>query len=374
MKTTREKLEDFLKNGLDSERFNKFSDDDIVYHYTAMDSFIKMMKLDTENASCDCRFLEIWPSHIFTMNDPLDGAFFSELFIKRVKRHFEEIGDFESLCFMNDFLGKEEALPRYNEIKFCKGSENEEGNIEDHIKLLGVVVHIDRRKYVIKSSSCGYSPFILSFSMRESDEDHRNGKLPLWIPYANNARGVRVGFSVKELKSVVEKYSTFNDFRSNYNNHSIFYGGRDKNRVLKVEYEKKEKIKEIVDELFEKVLKELKETNVCGTVGKTLGLSNFFSVVSDIVMDYSMVLKPEDYKHESEVRVILYQPDASRIPIRVGERGVIPYIKFRMPHQNIKQILFGPAINSLSENFLKYRLESDSNNIEIKKSGINYRA
>ncbi len=353
----------------------------MVYHYTAMDSFIKMMKLDAENANCDCRLLEIWPSHIYTMNDPLDGAFFSELFIERVKRHFKKIGDFESLCFINDFLGKDEALSRYNEIESCEGSRNEEGNLKDHIKLLGIVVHIDRRKYVIKSSSYGYSPFILSFSMRESDEDHQNGKLPLWIPYANNARGVRVGFSVKELKSAVKKYSTFNDSRSLYNKHSIFYGGKDKNRILKVEYRKKGEIKKVVDELFSIILKELKEIDRCGTAGETLAFSDFCSVVSDVVMDYSMVLKPADYEHEREVRVILYQPDASRIPIRVGDRGVIPYIKFRMPHQNIKQILFGPAINSLSENFLKYRLESDFinlesdfRNIEIKKSGINYRA
>lgn len=373
MNSINEDLAVFLKKGLDLPKFSNFSDD-IVYHYTKLDSFIGMMNFNSEDISGNNRVLEFWPSHISTMNDPLDGAFFAELFLERVKRYFRERGEFEVLCFMNDFLGKEEFFSNYCVLKHRENNKHDSEDVRECIKLLGIIVDIDRRRYVINNLIDGYSPFIMSFSMRDSFEDHQDGKLPLWIPYADDARGVRLGFSVNKLRKIVKKYSKIDDSREKYNKHGIFYGGKDGNRILKVEYRKKMDIENIVDELFQKTVIFLQKINETASVEKELCLTEFCSTVSDAVMDYSMVLKPVDYEHEREVRVVLYQPDASRIPVRVGQRGVTPYIRFGIPQKNIKQILFGPAINSLSENFLKYRLGNDFKNIEIKKSGINYRS
>jgi hypothetical protein len=366
-------LENFLDKGLDPSEFSDFSDG-TVYHYTKMESFIGMMNFNNQTDNCSNRCLEFWPSHISTMNDPLDGAFFSEIFLERAKRYFKENKKFEILNFMSEFLGREELLSEYIDLMRREDSRNEDDNLRLEIKLLGIIVQIDRRKYVINNSIDGYSPFITSFSMNDSLKDRQDGKLPLWIPYADNARGVRLGFSLDKLHSIVEDYSVIDSGREITNKYNIFYKGKICNKIVKVKYMEKTDIENLVDGLFQKTLIKLEKTNETATVGTEINLENFYCVVSDIVMDYSMVLKPNDYKHEEEVRVILYQPDRSRILVRVGQRGVTPYIEFKVPHKNIDQILFGPAISPLSENFLKYSLGSDFGDIEIKKSGINYRS
>ncbi|MCC8062444.1 MAG: DUF2971 domain-containing protein [Rikenellaceae bacterium] len=259
---------------------------DILYHYTSMEAFYAIMK-DVKSAESVITF---WASHVSFMNDP---------------------GEYMYLANEVDKLLLEQSL--FNDTN---GSEE----LTDHFKR---DVHV--------SDLLNGQPTIFSLSEKKD-------ALPMWQAYAQNGKGIAIGFDRTELENIGNGWSLR---KCNYLSN-----------------------------------KELEETGIIEEIKTCVKTESLGDQEIDLLALYRALekrisIKHPAFSHEEEWR--LAKSDVLNYEYRERNGLIIPYCKLELKASMIKEVWIGPtAYPLLSEKSLQLFLHSRNISYELYKSFVPY--
>lgn len=259
---------------------------DILYHYTSMEAFYAIMK-DVESEESEITF---WASHVNFMNDPGEYMYL----IKEVVRLIRE---------QNLFAETESA--------------------DYLINNLGADIYI--------TDSLDGPPAIFSLSEKQD-------KLTMWQTYAQNGKGIAIGFDGTELEKVGNGWSL----------HQCTY-------LSNKELEETGIIEEISN-----CVKKLPSDK------KSMDLKALRNVLKERIS-----IKHPAFSHEEEWR--LAKNDSLNLKFRERNGLIIPYLELKLKASLIKEVWIGPtAYPSLSEKSLQLFLRSRHISYVLYKSFVPY--
>lgn len=259
---------------------------DILYHYTSMEAFYAIMK-DVESEESEITF---WASHVNFMNDPGEYMYL----IKEVVRLLRE---------QNLFAEAESA--------------------DYLINNLGADIYI--------TDSLDGHPAIFSLSEKKDE-------LPMWQTYAQNGKGIAIGFDKAGLKKIGEGWE-----------------------LLKCHYPTSRQLEEsgIIEEISNCVKK-------WSSGKKSMDLKALRSALQERIS-----IKHPSFSHEKEWRLTKY----NELNYKYRERNglIIPYLELKLKTSLIKEVWIGPtAYPLLSEKSLQLFLRSRHISYELYKSFVPY--
>lgn len=159
-----------------------------------------------------------------------------------------------------------------------------------------------------------YDRYVCSFSKNKDS-------LSMWNYYSkgNRYEGFNIGFYSNVLKSSLETF--FDNFEA------VPY-------IFPVIYDKSEQKK-----LTEKMLLKLKE------LYQKDREPQIRYIISNRLLDWSLIFKKECFKHEEEVRIIVHLAKReTKIPVkyRMNAGYIVPYIELSIDKDCVSEVVFGP--------------------------------
>lgn len=305
----------------------------IVYHYCSLAVFEKII---TRKA--------IRLSDISKSNDSMEiswiARYIVDIFDKEFQKEAEKTKYFRMWCEKEDFF---DLLKRYTNEFFA----------EDH----------------------GWYSFFVSCFSKDGD------LLSQWRGYADDAKGVSIGFDSEILKKIGEPMP--NDPISSP---SLFFQEVIYSQNQQKEYIKK-KAKQLINDLkhIAKNCDDLSESNIKGSILRSYNLC-FLSL-----FQLSIFMKNPFFREEKEFRLcrcamLDYKSKQSDIYIRDGLRlsdfgfayrkdDIVPYIDLlfgNCSYSLVKEVILGPRCN-IRENDIKTFLMQNGISCDVKKSVGTYR-
>lgn len=261
-------------------------DEELVYHYTSIDVFWSMTKNMLEQKNSEKSF-EFWASSCMCMNDYVELKHGYDVLMKLLKeqeKHVDERFYLSDICKdVNIGDKRDEEIPSF--IK-----ENS--------------FNMDRL------------PYAISFSFPPE-------QVPLWTMYADNGRGVALGFKIDEIEGLEGVTS----LPVIYNYDSI-------------------------NERYKTILKDIVKT----------GLSHYESKVKDLTDPQRIWIEKQSslralctvlspyfkhpcFKFENEYRLVKYCK-REEVEYRNNPNGsIIPYVKINIPFRALKEVYIGPCLD-----------------------------
>lgn len=268
----------------------------MVYHYTSIESFQKMLESITRDG--DDYFLIFWATSIYAMNDPLD-------FLQGYK------------------LLKDSVIPDIER----------EINITDKTlrlsyiwkKVIGKLPSREDKDYMIRHIYDNHkNPFIISFSKKKDF-------LPMWNAYSDRGRGVCLCFN--NMEYVIKTNDRANiDVELLYKLHAmdVSYGEID------------DDLKNVATRLYKKYY--LKYKDISDLQQRTQIMLNYLVA---LIVSFSAYLKNEAYQYEQEVRLVKFKKDEKDVHYRIGKNGQLkPYIEVKVNLRYLEKIIVGPCTDS----------------------------
>lgn len=156
--------------------------------------------------------------------------------------------------------------------------------------------------------------YICSFSKNKDS-------LVMWNYYSkgNRYEGFNIGFYPSTMKESLDKFL--------HDKEATFH-------MYPVVYDKKEQMK-----MIEKLLMKLKEHYSKDQE------SSIRYIISNRLLDWSLVFKNECFKHEEEVRIIVdvaKREKALSVKYRISSGYVVPYIELKLEKEDVSYVNFGP--------------------------------
>lgn len=317
--------------------------DGIVYHYTSLDTFLKIIDgIDNNN------FI-LHATDIFSMNDPTE-------FIHGYRQLWSILPQIESDLYKNirnnpqtydidlSFLGD-----RYRLSNMWKGLG---GKNKSWLKAYIEAMH---QSYT--------SPFVISFSCHED-------YLPMWSTYGDNGKGIAIGLDIQSFftKMTLDDGTILLDFTRNNENelHSIL-----------VEYDKisvNHPLSLVAKNYISNYLKLIPNTEIHDEDLLVLQVNAF----DNITKLASAMIKNEAYRYEDESRLVTYAQSIRDVKFKVSStKKILPYIEIRIPTSKLKKIVIGPCCDyKVIKNAIKVRLEQQKivlKDDDLVKSKVPYR-
>lgn len=161
-----------------------------------------------------------------------------------------------------------------------------------------------------------YDRYVCSFSKNKDS-------LSMWNYYSKGSRyeGFNIGFYSNVLKSTLETF--FDSIEA------VSY-------IFPVVYDKSEQKK-----VIEKMLLKLKE------LYQKDRESQIRYIISNRLLDWSLIFKKECFKHEEEVRIIVHLAKReTKIPVlyRMNAGYLVPYIELTIDKDCVSDVIFGPLL------------------------------
>lgn len=295
----------------------------MVYHYTSIEAFQKMI----ENISHDGEnhFLTFWATSIYAMNDPSE-------FLQGYK------------------LLKESVIPDIER----------EMNITDKTlrlsyiwrKVIGRTSSGEDKDYMIRHIYDTHeNPFIISFSKRKDF-------LPMWNAYSNRGKGVCLCFNNKGYVIKTNDRANIDvDFFHKLHAMDVTYGKIDND------------VKNVATSLYKEYY--LKYKDISDLQQRIQMMLNYLIT---LIVTFSAYHKHEAYEYEEESRLVKFRDGEKEVHYRIGHKGqLIPYIEVKVKLEYLEKIIVGPCADSESIiRELKHQL-SKYNITDIKPSSIPYR-
>lgn len=315
----------------------------IVYHYTSLDTFLKI--LDGVKYG---HFL-FHGTDVYSMNDPTEFIHgFRQLWTllpqienevyKNIRNH--QLNSNIDECFLDN---KFRLSNMWNSFK---GKNN---------KWLKAYVEAMHQSYK--------SPFVVSFSCHED-------YLPMWSTYGDNGNGVAIGIEIQSyyVRKVNDDGTAIIDFTKideyeissllvSYDKISVFHPLANYTRFCIVNYLKSIPNPKINDEAL-----------ICLQM----------KALDDITKWASALIKNEAYKYEEESRIVSYRQEIKDVKFKISStKKILPYIHIGIPISRFKKIVIGPCCDyNAVKTALKIRLEQQNihlNDDDIIKSKVPYR-
>ena len=284
----------------------------MIYHYTSIDTLHNILK--KYRLSKDKKFIELWASNIYFMNDPL------------------------------------EMLTAPNIVTNLLESIESELLIDDSCRLSKTFKDIETIKQrLIRSLNKNKHLFIISFS-------NKKDTLPMWSMYTKQGKGVCLCLN----KEILLNY--FN------NNEEL------QTKIVPVSYNL-EKLEDVTRNelcsIYRKYIEEMSDDDIPDKEN----LIHFYQY--RFVHELAPLYKDSAYNYEREERLICSQQrNEQTIDFRVSENGyIIPYRKINIPVDALKNIIIGPSYNyDLMSEGLKLELIFSGVKATLEPSTVNYRA
>lgn len=299
---------------------------ELAYHYTTVDSFLKLFEYSLrKNNSKETRLSNFifWATSIYAMNDPQELVFGYDYLWGRVLRSIE----------------KELKVNDENRISNV-WREFEKQENEMNSRLIDALYESHQ------------VPFVLSFS-KKSDY------LPMWKTYSNNATGICLGFNNSEYVVVPQKDGMY-DVIINNKLHAldVRYGTID------------DTIKESMTSIYKGYHEQIK--NVEDPSEKRRKKVDFLVMMAQTVSAY---IKDKSYEYESEMRLIKFKEEETDVHLRCNAKGrLIPYIDVPIKTTYLQKIIVGPCADyELIKRELSFMLQRYGINVVFEKSSVPYR-
>ncbi len=315
----------------------------IVYHYTSLDTFFKILD-GVKNKN-----FTFHATDIFSMNDPTE-------FYHGFKQLWDWLPEIE-----NDYYSYINSNPRNYKIddkficdKFRLSNiwKNIGGQNEEWLKAYLEEIHKSYR-----------SPFIISFSCHED-------YLPMWSTYGDKGMGIALGIDVQEYykKIIQDDGSVLFDFTQI---------GQNELRSVLVSYDNI-----TTDHFLAKFVRI--------QIGNYLRLITSLDIKDKDLIYYQMkyfdaitiiassLIKNKSYEYEEESRLVTNMRDINDVQFKVSPtKKILPYIHVGIPTSKLKKLVIGPCCDFNNvKNALKTRLEQLEINLgdeDFIKSTIPFR-
>lgn len=316
----------------------------IVYHYTSLDTFMKIMDGVKGN-----KFI-FHGSDIFSMNDPTE-------FYHGYKKLWNLLPQIE-----NDLYYK--IRNQQIEIDIDIKVLDEKYKLSEVWKRYNYSTQDEWLAARFKEMRESYrTPFVISFSCQRDF-------LPMWSSYGDNGHGIALGIDVQAyyIKKKQGNGETWFDF-SNYNAEDM--------HTLLVSYDKislQHPLARIVQSGISSYVQEL--SKMIGNSEQTEVLQKW---ALDIIFNFSSALiKNKTYSYEEESRLVCYASRLEDIKYKINaNKDVIPYIEVEIPVAKLKEIVIGPCCDYKSvKQMLVTRFKQLGISISedaLSKSGIPFR-
>lgn len=303
--------------------------DNLLYHYTSADSFVGMINggksiASSNNAMSKESVLSFWANSVYTMNDPSEMMYGYEI----VKQMIEK-ADADKIL-----------TSYYKQIVVEDWSEE-----------------IKRAFFKEHYFNVEKTPFAISFSHKDSEEDDNNEELFMWSMYGDSGMGFRLGFDkdAMALDGLCESGTKAFPVCYDIKEFEIYYYPF---------------LKQQVDEGCQE-LKAMTnpESIIWGKV----------SIIASIFTLYCSLIKNPKYKKEKEWRIVSFSNSTSfpDVKFRIRNGIIIPYLNRFIPFKYLKEIIIGPCCDfELQKRNVELLLKSCGVNIDcirLLKSGIPYR-
>ena len=265
----------------------------MVYHYTSIESFQKMIEGIIQDGKD--YYLTFWATSIYAMNDPSEFMYGYKLLKDIVLPDIEEK------------IGIKETSLQLSEI--LKIIEKD-------------ITTKDGADYLIERIYDNHeSPFIVSFSKKKDF-------LPMWNAYSDRGKGVCLCFNNSEY---------------------LFKDGQpiilNKLHAMDVTYKK-------IDEVSSNTIKNLYidyYQTYKGIPDETQRTKKMIDYLISLIVVFSAYLKNEAYQYEQEVRLVEFKKNDKDIHYRIGKNGLLkPYIEVKVNLKYLEKVIVGPCADSES--------------------------
>lgn len=294
---------------------------DIIYHYTSLEVLLQLLtNIKTVN---DEQCLIFHASNIFSMNDSSEFLHGYKILWDALKAFEKRNGNKEyNLTTIWDNMGK--------------GQEECEQMLINHIY----------QKHE--------APYVMCFS-RQKDF------LPLWSMYAQNGRGVNLGFARDNIRLRFNETRQLSDIkvRQNLTCTDVEYSTSSLSSYRKQ-----------LKETYDKYMAEISNAEPA----KMLEIKvNYLSFMCVMIAPF---IKTSAFQFEDEVRLFQYKSKNDVVRNKITSAGMLkPYIEVAIPVKYLKAITLGPCCKQpLVDKFLRTKLnELDLSDVQINNSSITYR-
>ena len=280
----------------------------IVYHYTSLDTFMKL--LDGVQSG---KFM-FYGSDIFSMNDTTEFRY-----------GFEQIWD---------------ILPNIENELYGNVKKNVD-NYDIDIRALNQKYRISRMwgknddsksdewlgEYIKIMHESFKSPFVISFSCQKDF-------LPMWSTYGDRGRGVSLGIDVQAYyEKIPRRDGTFLLDSTRLTEPEL--------RSLLVSYDKITMKHPLI--LYIKMQLIYYLQRLMQVIGNEEELINIqLDTLYNIMAYASALIKNDAYSYEKESRVIVISGSIKNVKFRINESRMIPYIQIGIPVSKLKEVILGP--------------------------------
>lgn len=301
---------------------------EIAYHYTTLDSFLKMIE-GSKKQSGDGKLKDfiLWASSIYALNDPQEFLYGYNLLWN------EELKSIEKKLHIKEDINRISEV--WNEIE---GHKTEQ----------------DCNKELIQTLFNSHDvPFVLSFSKAKDS-------LPMWNTYANKATGICLGFDNREF---IINLDNIDDIKilNKLGAQDVDYG--------------------VIGDLAKKILTSFYKNYYKKIVSSEDASQKIFFKKQYLAISASTILafiKHKAYEYENESRLIRFVLDDQKelIKYRSNTNGnIIPYIEVPIKAEYLNSIIVGPCANfEMVRREITAILQSVGiDNVKIEESEVPYR-
>ncbi len=278
------RLTDYFK-----EVFGLSDPEQVLYHYTSMDSFYHIVK----NQS-------IWMTEVSYLNDAKEHTYGVEIAIEATEEYIQN-KEYKSL---NSSYSEE----YYKMIEKC---------LKDNI--VRVLGRYNRDETYLDFSYHSRLPKVKPNSLFIFSLSAERNSLSQWIAYSGEG-GVSIGFNHSQLLSSLEKMPYF--------------------RISKCEYDlakQKKIVKGILDRQVNQINCEANGSTKPGCDGYVEGYAEYAGNCVNHIMQLASMFKNKAFKHENEYRIVAFidknsyesHPEQYPVDFRVKGGLIIPYLNLQ---------------------------------------------
>lgn len=296
----------------------------IVYHYTSLDTFFKILD-GVKNKN-----FTFHATDIFSMNDPTE---FYHGF-KRLWDLLPEIeNDYYSYIKNNPMVFKIDYKFLCDRYRLSNIWKNLEGNNDEWLKA-----------YIEEMQRTYRSPFVISFSCHED-------YLPMWTTYGDKGMGIALGIDIQEYftKNIQDDGTILFDFTKI---------GQNELRSVLVSYEDITMEHFLAKYVRIQIGNYLRQITSIDIKDKDL-IYYQMKFLDDITHIASSLIKNKAYEYEEESRLVANKKEIKAVQYKVSPtKKILPYIHIGIPTSKLKRLVIGPCCDFNNvKNALKTRLE-----------------
>lgn len=369
------------------------SEEEIIYQYYSLSTFNSII-----------RNKELWFSDIKKMNDKNEDTEIF-LFLKKELRKImikieEEEKKYKENAIKKELIDKITKIAKEDKYKDCLREIKKISVRKDPKYLLDLKEKRNKIAGILSLRQFQEADKFISCFSKKGD------LLGQWRSYADDGKGICIGFKLEELKRIFSKLSTI---EGSINNISYLNENMSVEAILK-KFNEENIFSSVLEESFAPILEDINDEFERDFFISMLG-SDFFKIVTEkylsdkekemlrkikeICKKYntSTFFKHSGFEEEKEVRILIKkikeseEKEKTRISkndFRINQKNddFIEYIKLIFSEEDFKsivsEIVIGPN-NNIDEIYLKKFLENqkilkkNEQTIEIKKSKIPYK-